>query len=260
MHQNIYLNSSILKDFREFYKQILLLQDMALDSGSSQSSHSNEANSDSDQNYQTLNHKIQTRLEALLLHQYENVGAQKGGYAAHYYRQAQYIMVALADEIFINLNWHGKEEWKDHLLESLIYNTQDSGDKFFENLDQFLQTEGHQATDMASLYLIALGLGFKGKYRGTPQESKLFAYREKLYNYIAKENPSLLEKKSPFFPQAYENILESRQNAEMPDTKPWWISLGIIILAFIGISSLIWITHISSFSPFINTLEKWANI
>ena len=253
MHQSIYLKSSILQDFRAFYRELLVLQGMALE-------HTFSPEEDPGENHQTIGHQIQARLESLLMNQYKSVGSQKGGYAAHYYRQAQYIMVALADEIFINLNWHGNEEWKDHLLESFIYNTQDAGEKFFQNLDEFLETDGFQGVDMAALYLMALGLGFKGKYRGTSNEKKLFGYREKLYHYIAVEDAELLQNKSPLFPQTYENIIEDRQNADMPDVRPWWIGLGVILIGFISLSSLIWLTHMNNFSPFVNTLEKWAGI
>lgn len=254
MNPDIYLKSSILQDFKVFYAELLLLKEKAL-------SHSiSDALENSLGDLSSLTHHIQKKLESLLMNQYKAVGSQKGGYAAYYYREAQYIMVSLADEIFINLTWHGREEWKDHLLESLMYNTQDAGERFFQNLDQFLETDTTQGTDMASLYLIALGLGFKGKYRNSAKEHELFHYRQKLYHYISGENPQLMGTESHLFAQPYENILEARQNADMPDVRPWWMALGVILISFISLSSLIWFIHMNNFSPFVNNLEKWTQV
>lgn len=251
MDKASYLQSAILKDFRIFYGELLLLQNMAL--GNSAQTETSLPPLPDDH---TLAYRIRRRLEDVLIAQHTEVSSQI--YAASYYREAQYIMVSLADEIFINLNWRGKEEWKDNLLESLMYNTQDSGDKFFENLDHFLDSSNAQNSDMGALYLIALGLGFKGRYRGTKNEDELFAYRKKLYRYIAYEDVELLENKSHLFAEVYENIIESRQNIIVPDSRPWWLSLGVICMGFLGISSLIWLTHMNSFSPLVNNLEKWS--
>lgn len=248
-----YLQSTVLKDFRSFYRELLLLQSMALGNIPSQGETALSA-----PETQTIAYRIRRRLEDILIAQHTEVSSQI--YAASYYREAQYIMVALADEVFINLNWRGKEEWKDNLLESLMYNTQDSGDKFFDNLNRFLDTGNSQGTDMAALYLMALGLGFKGKYRGTKNEDELFAYRKKLYRYIAYEDIELLENKSHLFPEIYENIISDRQNIIIPDSQPWWLSLGIIFMGFLGISSLFWLTHLNSFSSLVNSLGKWSQL
>jgi type VI secretion system protein ImpK len=307
MHHDTYLKSIILQDFRIFYRELLLLKNIALegvvkkeeattepsDENSSSESHEDskkkeegspseqdkssekekntpsseketpekkEGTENQDLTHQTVPHRIRSRLEDLLTNQYKELGSTKGGYAARYYREAQYIMVSLADETFINLNWHGKEEWEDNLLESLIYNTQDAGDKFFENLDHFLENTGAQGVDMASLYLISLGLGFKGKYRGTETEKEIFSYKEKLYRWITSEDPELLENRAHLFPQTYENIITDRQGTRMPNSRPWWVALSVIALFFVGASSLIWFGHMRSFSPLVTTLEKWSRV
>jgi type VI secretion system protein ImpK len=255
MHTALYLKSPILEGFRLFYRELLLLQDLALEhSIPKEETKTADKILDSLQE-QTTAHRIRRRLEDMLMSQYTEKG---GNYTAPYYREAQYIMVALADEIFINLKWRGNEEWKDNLLESLIYNTQDAGDKFFENLDHFLEADHSKGIDMASLYLIALGLGFKGRYRGSKNEKELFAYRQKLYRYIASDDVELMDNRSHLFPQVYENIIADRQNAMMPDSRPWWLALGVIFLGFISLSSLIWLTHMNNFSPLVSMLEKWS--
>ena len=170
-------------------------------------------------------------------------------------------MVSLADETFINLNWGGKEEWEDNLLESLMYNTQDAGDKFFENLDIFLErAPSPQTTDMAALYLIALGLGFKGRYRDPGYEGTLSKYKERLYRYITAEDPALLHNQSHLFPETYTNIIGDRQSILLPNIRAWWLSLSVIGGGFVILSSIIWLHHMQRFSPLVDALQKWAEV
>ncbi len=301
---NTYTTSIILKDFRSFYKELLLLKSRAFQGatkGSVTSDTSNpggpspkpdahnekkedatktedtlsteENHSEPDQkeappqpkpssiDHQSVAQEIRERLETVLTSQYRELGSNKGGYAARYYEEAQYIMVSLADETFINLNWSGKEEWEDNLLESLMYNTQDAGDKFFENLDMFLErAHSSQTTDMAALYLIALGLGFKGKYRDAEYEATLAKYKERLYRYITSEDPALLHNQSHLFPESYANIIGDRQSIQMPNIRAWWLSLCVIGGGFVIGSSIIWLHHMQGFSPLVDALQKWAEV
>lgn len=279
---NTYINSVILQDFRAFYRTLLLLKGRAFQSGPS--AHA-DALSVTDQPETTISDtplihekkgpqsplredvphntvlEIRRQLETLLTNQYKELGSSRGGYAARYYEEAQYIMVALADEIFINLNWWGKEEWEDNLLESLMYNTQDAGDKFFENLDIFLEKPpAPQTTDMAALYLIALGLGFKGRYKDSGHEATLSKYKERLYRYITSEDTELLHNQSHLFPLAYDQIISDRQSPMMPNIRAWWVSLGVIAGGYVLFSSIIWLHHMNRFSPLVDALQKWSEV
>ena len=292
---NAYTSSVILQDFRAFFKMLLLLKARAFQGAhlpeadnksitpkgtdsaetkikETEDGHEDSAkvdtapskrsvNQDESIHKQTLAQQIREKLESILTTQYKDLGSNKGGYAARYYEEAQYIMVALADETFINLNWQGKEEWEDNLLESLMYNTQDAGDKFFDSLDTFLsKSHSNQTADMAALYLIALGLGFKGRFKDPQFEPTIAKYKEKLYRYITSEDPSLLHNQSHLFPNTYNNIIGDRQNTNMPNIRAWWISLSVIGGAYVFFSTLIWLHHMHTFSPLVDALQKWAEV
>lgn len=281
---NTYINSVILQDFRAFYRTLLLLKGRAFqatpspsadvlstaDSPTDGTAGTTKADNDVKKDTQPLPQKdtppstvseIRRELETVLTNQYKELGSSRGGYAARYYEEAQYIMVALADETFINLNWWGKEEWEDNLLESLMYNTQDAGDKFFENLDAFLEKpHASQTTDMAALYLIALGLGFKGRYKDSGYESTLSKYKERLYRYIASEDTELLHNQSRLFPLAYDQIISDRQSPMMPNIRAWWVSLGVLAGGYLLFSSVIWLHHMNRFSPLVDALQKWSEV
>src|SRR5262245_45366266 len=61
------------------------------------------------------------RLVSLLERQSLDAAQQGGDFAVEIYRRAQYAMAALADEIFLHVDWAGRESWRDHLLEAKFF-------------------------------------------------------------------------------------------------------------------------------------------
>jgi len=60
-------------------------------------------------------------LLGLLNRQEAEVRRTGGEYASAIYRRAQYVMAALADEIFLYLDWPGREAWRANLLEFVVF-------------------------------------------------------------------------------------------------------------------------------------------
>ena len=54
-----------------------------------------------------------------------------------HYSEVVYIMVALADDIFLNSEWEGKQFWEDNILEQKFFNTQIAGDEIFNRINIF---------------------------------------------------------------------------------------------------------------------------
>src|SRR5206468_3507892 len=50
------------------------------------------------------------------------------------FKEIQYVMAAAADEVFLHLNWEGKDYWSANLLEEEIFHTHNAGERFFVNL------------------------------------------------------------------------------------------------------------------------------
>ncbi len=91
----------------------------------------------------------------------------------------KYIAIALADETLIFSKWRHAGEWKQNSLEKEIFNTNVSGEKFFE----LLEKEGLLDPELAELFYICLCLGF-GRKRGDIPELK-----HKLYMIISHRLP-----------------------------------------------------------------------
>jgi type VI secretion system protein ImpK len=170
------------------------------------------------------------------------------------YREAQYIMVALADEIFIHMDWEGREVWKSNLLESRFFKTHIAGELFFERIDQLLQNRDPAHTGIAKIYLLALALGFQGKYRGNHDESRLYDYRRRLFYFIARRDPGILTQTAQLFPEAYAYTLEGGRERRLPDTRKWIFLLMGVIALFLVSGHLIWIDVTSDISEIIRKI------
>ncbi|MDR0552896.1 MAG: DotU family type IV/VI secretion system protein [Holosporales bacterium] len=156
--------------------------------------------------------------------------------------EVKYIITVLADEIFINMKWEGAKFWRFSLLEKQIFQSEVAGEKFFAMLDEFLSNMNNIQEEMAFLYLMAISLGFKGKYRGQEDMPEYISwYKDRLYS-ILHNKPSRL-----FYPgrqnminQCYEHTFMDHDKKEIPDTRFWSICIMAIVTAYIAVSFAVW--------------------
>lgn len=248
-------NSFLIKNFKDFYTEILGLKAWALDANPDLK---NKPIPSDDHRQISKTQMIRDRLIDLLQLQYQTVESQGSGYAANYYREAQYAMVGLADEIFLNIPWEGTKEWEDHLLESALFNSQDAGEKIFQNIDTYLEAQKGANLDLGAIYLLILGLGFQGKYRGEKTPGVLRTYCSNLYQAISYSEARLSDGRLYFFPQAYENIVSEHSTVDIPNPRNWYIILGGCIAFFFLFSYILWHIRISPIIPFINELQRYG--
>jgi type IV/VI secretion system ImpK/VasF family protein len=125
--------------------------------------------------------RVHYRLRGVLERQGSAATRESGSYGAGLYRDAQYVMAALADEILLHLiDWEGRGRWRDHLLEMALFQSQVAGERIFDRLDKMLSARANTDPDLAAVYLVALLLGFRGKYRGFDDGGALRDYRQRL--------------------------------------------------------------------------------
>jgi type VI secretion system protein ImpK len=179
--------------------------------------------------------QIFAKLYALLKKQEDDVDTQLGVMGSAAYKEVQYIMAALADEIFITLPWRGSPFWQDNLLESKLFGTHNAGEQFFINLDRFLDTRHLMKKDVAEIYLLALGMGFQGKYRQQATVPVLKNYKETLFQFLYQEPSSFVLSDQRVSGQAYAFTLSNPNNRMLKDFLFWSGAcaslLGVLLLA-----------------------------
>ena len=221
--------SFVIRDFEDFYLQLLKYKSII--AGTPVTQDELEAIAP-----QAISDTLKTTLERMSMD-----ASQKGGeYATSYFEEAMFIMSALADEFFLNLAWEGRQYWEDHLLESRLFGTHDAGDIFFKNLDNFLGARDPMRRDLAEVYLLALGLGFQGKYRNTEDGGKLKAYRHQLYIFIHHHEPRLYKDGERLFPEVYNFTLAEGPVRYLQDVRQWMIVFLILFTVLFIVSIGVW--------------------
>lgn len=213
--------SLLILQFRDFYRELIALKKI-----SRERTEGGEA-------------EIRQRILAVLDRQLR-VAIQFGGNYLAAYEEARYVMVALADETFLHSDWDGRFTWNLHLLESQIYQTHVAGDLFFQRIDQLITLRDDLKIELARIYLMALALGFQGRFRGADPAGELVAYRQRLYDYVADGERLLADGKNPLFPEANEHLLNANPPLLLPPVRRWALRLAILVVIAIGIQQIVW--------------------
>ena len=156
------------------------------------------------------------------------------------YNEARYIMVSLADELFLGFDWSGKKNWEENILESQIFHSHRAGQEIFTRIDEMLESRDTSRYDLAYLYFFALSFGFVGKYKGRKSDH-IKNYLENLYVVMHGGEPSIYNnEKKKIFNQAYEYTVADYVPRKLVDYRPWYVVFGLVFLFFVIASSLVW--------------------
>jgi len=184
---------------------------------------------------------IQNSLLDILENQVPVSRKEGGEYGVTYYKEAQYVMAALADEVFLGLDWKGREAWNDSLIEFRLFGTYNAGDMFFEKTEKLLKDRDPAYAEIACIYLLALSLGFRGKYKDKDDGGHLEFCRRQLFAFIFQKNPDIAAKGRKLFSSPYAYLITQGERTELPYLKGRiWIFSTVLVL-FLVISTVVWV-------------------
>lgn len=249
--QSIQNSSFLLRQFREFYQEVIRQKRLAsagILKFQTMSTTGEVPTTD------TMVHAIWQSL-IFNLEQQAAASARSGSdYSSTIYKETMYVMCALADEIFLTLHWEGKDKWKDTLLESYLFQSHISGDQFFTKLDELMQSRDAASVELASVFFMALSLGFQGRYRGSADTSALEKYKQQLFTYIFRRDPELLSEAKQIFPSSYEYTVTKGTGKRLTSPKRWFIASAVTIVVFYAVSHYLWMDITSDFHPVISSI------
>jgi type VI secretion system protein ImpK len=219
--------------------------------------------------------RVSARLLALLRRQERDYGAIGTPDEHRAHKVYLYLMAALADEILIlELDWPGRDAWLDVLLEQRLFTTNNAGSRFFTLAQQLLQgARGNPVyIDLAAVFLLAMELGFKGRYRGRQGQAALTSLRQQLYHLVEQGSgsaagPGVGQESAggmalhharrtalaspPACAQAYDYLLRNGKDERLAPLSPWY-SLGLYaLLGYVLVSMLTWLILMHPFEKFI---------
>ena len=156
------------------------------------------------------------------------------------YFEAQYVMAAFADDVFIHLNWEGKRAWTSNLLEAALFQSHVAGELFFDKLDRLLRDRDPADKSLAAVYLTALSLGFRGKYHGLNDHGKLRRYRQELFAFVFRQPQDLEGASKIAFPDSYVKNVREEKRKKLTNPRVWLAVLGLVVVTYLAVSHGVW--------------------
>ena len=170
-----------------------------------------------------------------------------------------YVMAAVADEVFLNIEWSGKEYWEENMLEQQHFGTQIAGEKIFNKINDLIAEKESLSTEKAEAYLKALSLGFKGKYRGYDNEqSEIDLYREKLFDFIQRNDNSIFLIGNRLFQKEYTYTIPTIHRKLLPDAAIINYVCAFFVFMFLAISSVVWLFETRDLQLMLADISKIA--
>lgn len=190
----------------------------------------------------------------LALLERQSLAAGRGGadFAADLYRRAQYAMAALADEVFLHLEWSGREPWRNNLLEARLFGSHRAGEELFTRIEELLRDREVVLQDLARVYLMVLAAGFQGKLRGQRDgEREIEAYRQRLYRFVFGRSPKAVHGQERLVPQAYAATLDKGGAARLPHLRPWIWAVVLLTALWLAGGYALWRHEMAGLEPIV---------
>ena len=204
--------------------------------------------------------RVSARLFAILRQQEHDFRRNATVQEIKAHNAALYVMAALADEIFIlELDWPGREAWLDVLLEHRLFKTRNAGSHFFSMAHDLVQIQSRDNlyVDLAAVFLLALALGFRGRYRGQQGHAALQEIRLQLYKLVNQKNrPGVPERAAGeryAFIQAYQHTLQGTEDARLAPVSPWLALGGYALLGYLMLSVVVWLVLMHPFAQYVGS-------
>lgn len=107
------------------------------------------------------------------------------------YEKARYPLVVVADEILLHSGWDHSAEWEQRIFEEKYFKTNIGGDQFFSIAKELRPDD----VELAAIIFTGLALGFRGKYRESPE--KAVEIKKRVYRILSEYLADVGEKITP---------------------------------------------------------------
>ena len=180
-------------------------------------------------------------LKATLTSQMEYVASNTSALEFASYREACYVMSALADEVFIlEIRWFGASYWREFSIESGIFSTSYAGDEYYRQLGQLLNKDVLSSSEqqLSKIFILSLQLGFRGRLRG--EEKLVQVIRKRL---LPKAGYARVPDK--LFPLGYGSLINPLNAKKLEPFSDWHKLVFFSLIGYLLVSSAAWwwLTH-----------------
>jgi type VI secretion system protein ImpK len=203
--------------------------------------------------FRLIHHSISMLLKALM-------DSEKASSFHKSTKEIIYAMTAIADEVFLNMDWNGKRYWEENMLETKFFGSQIAGDEIFNRIDKLISEKEPLGTEKAEIYLDMLSLGFKGKFRGIDEETtEINMYRRKLFDFITKrDREAIITAEYRIFQKEYTFTMPTVRRKLLPDGAIVTYLSIFFLFMFLSISTMVWLIETRDLHRLLNEISDIA--
>jgi type VI secretion system protein ImpK len=164
-----------------------------------------------------------------------------------------YVMAAVADEVLLHgPAWPGQETWSATLLEEALYGTKIAGERIFRTAHELLAGQLSRSAVAVSV-LLALMLGFRGRYHGTDDRGEIAALKGRLFGVLFHlPYPVDIDFQTLLSEGAARPLGQASVRA-LPSLRPWLMAILLLVVGYIVLSDVLWRDAVS---PILSTSES----
>jgi type VI secretion system protein ImpK len=158
------------------------------------------------------------------------------------------------------MRWEGAKYWRLTLLEKQIFQTEVAGDRFFALLDEIVSNYNQNNEEIVFVYLMALSLGFRGKYRDVEgAETHILRYKNSLYSALnSKPSGLFYPGRSHMIESCYTFTDTESNDLQLPDVRFWSWCVIAVVSTYIVVSYAMWYGITSEISEVLNKIAEQA--
>lgn len=166
-------------------------------------------------------------------------GAPRGSLLEQHLEECRYVLTAFADELLVHTSWYGREGWRENLLEDELFGTHEAGDRIFTDVERLLRERHPANAGIALVYLMALSLGFEGRYRGLEAGALLEDLQRQLFLFVFQRPPEPDASTRRLVDEAYAHTRDERTDRRFARRWPWAAAIAAVLVGALSTGLLL---------------------
>lgn len=177
-----------------------------------------------------------------------------GAHEARTYRDVQYLMIAAADEAFLQFEWAGRAAWASRPLEDQVWKSHDAGERFFRVLDAVLERRATVPTEVLLVYLHALSIGFRGHF-ATHEPGAPEIYRKRLIEHLARLGERFTRDSKALCPAALDSTIAHHSRLKLASLSRGALPLLLAVVAWLVLGGVLFQLRTSALGDVLERIE-----
>lgn len=184
----------------------------------------------------------------------EQIERRLGAHDARAYEEVKYLMIAAADEAFLQFDWAGRAAWSARPLEAQEHRSHDAGERIFRTLDEVLERRTTKPTEVLLVYLHVLSIGFRGGYAPV-DPAKPEEYRRRLVEHLGRLGERLTRDEGPLCPDALAHTIKQHSRLRLEALSRGVVPLVLAVVVWVVLGAVLFQLRTSSLDEILERIE-----